>query len=340
MLGAKALLQAHQTHTRYAGQRRKMTQRERSEGVAGVNGVALPGNTDAETIDSGQSLPPCLDEPSVLSSSSVSNTIFFAGMNLDATTGLYYDTDRWYNSSLGTFITTDPAQSTDNLYAYCGNDPIDATDPTGMANTVARGSFEAPPNPCFDSAGNSGMTQAGGGGLTTSHTGSYEAPPPVVLPLIDFAQSNAIAASIDAEQQRIAALQRFYAGLPPIPSAPTQNPNDSYVSADNGQSAEPQMGTFNFQWGDRSEPTYKKVEEVNAFFDRNYEIYSYQHPIMAMGVPRGYTPYSRPGRDEFLREHGDFGAQCGLGRPRFVSPKLPRERPAINGAGTRVFAAK
>jgi RHS repeat-associated protein len=63
--------------------------------------------------------------------SSYGNTILFAGMNVDTTTGLYHDMGRWYNSSLGTFITTDPAQSTDNLYAYCGNDPIDETDPTG-----------------------------------------------------------------------------------------------------------------------------------------------------------------------------------------------------------------
>jgi RHS repeat-associated protein len=78
-------------------------------------------------------------------SSSYGNTILFAGMNLDMTTGLYYDNSRWYNSSLGTFITTDPAQSTDNLYAYCGNDPIDETDPTGMQTTTVTGAGKQRP---------------------------------------------------------------------------------------------------------------------------------------------------------------------------------------------------
>jgi RHS repeat-associated protein len=88
--------------------------------------------------------------------SSYGNTILFAGMNLDMTTGLYHDMARWYNSSLGAFITTDPAQSTDNLYAYCGNDPIDETDPTGLVRNTPVASFSAPSNPC--SAGSAGTS--------------------------------------------------------------------------------------------------------------------------------------------------------------------------------------
>jgi RHS repeat-associated protein len=63
---------------------------------------------------------------------SVQNTLLSAAMDLDATTGLYYDEARWYSTSLGTFITQDPAQADPNLYRYCGNDPTAAVDPTGL----------------------------------------------------------------------------------------------------------------------------------------------------------------------------------------------------------------
>jgi RHS repeat-associated protein len=54
-------------------------------------------------------------------------------MRLDAETGLYYDRARFYSSSLGRFLQTDPVgYAADlNLYAYVGNDPTDKTDPSG-----------------------------------------------------------------------------------------------------------------------------------------------------------------------------------------------------------------
>ena len=57
----------------------------------------------------------------------------FVGMRLDAETGLYYDRARFYSSSLGRFLQTDPVgYAADlNLYAYVGNDPTNQTDPTG-----------------------------------------------------------------------------------------------------------------------------------------------------------------------------------------------------------------
>jgi len=66
-----------------------------------------------------------------LSASTVGNTIGFASMSFDSATGLYYDEARWYSTAVSTFISRDPAQADENLYRYCGNEPIRHTDPTG-----------------------------------------------------------------------------------------------------------------------------------------------------------------------------------------------------------------
>ena len=67
--------------------------------------------------------------------SQVGNTILYAGETFDTSTGLYYDRTRYYDPQLGRFISQDPmgaAGSGNNLYAYCGDNPTDATDPSGL----------------------------------------------------------------------------------------------------------------------------------------------------------------------------------------------------------------
>jgi uncharacterized protein RhaS with RHS repeats len=58
---------------------------------------------------------------------------------------------RYYDPSVGRFISQDPAQDESNWYAYCGNNPLVATDPTGlfamesgMANILVSGGYLPP----------------------------------------------------------------------------------------------------------------------------------------------------------------------------------------------------
>ena len=69
------------------------------------------------------------------------NTILYKGMSLDATTGLYYDRARWYDPGTGTYITRDPAQADPNLYRFCGDNPINYVDPTGMKMSWSSNEF-------------------------------------------------------------------------------------------------------------------------------------------------------------------------------------------------------
>jgi RHS repeat-associated protein len=70
--------------------------------------------------------------------SAVGNTTLYASMVLDPSTGLFYDRARWYDASVSTFVSQDPAMADENLYRYCGNDPVVFTDALGLATTVER----------------------------------------------------------------------------------------------------------------------------------------------------------------------------------------------------------
>ncbi len=64
------------------------------------------------------------------------NPLLYCGEYYDAESGFIYLRNRYYDPSIGRFITEDPARNGLNWYAYCGNNPVMYTDRTGLAPTT------------------------------------------------------------------------------------------------------------------------------------------------------------------------------------------------------------
>ncbi len=65
------------------------------------------------------------------------------GCQSDADTGLVLMGHRYYDTRIGRFISQDHAKSGGNWYAYCGNNPTNKTDPSGLSDGLP-GSLGAP----------------------------------------------------------------------------------------------------------------------------------------------------------------------------------------------------
>jgi len=71
------------------------------------------------------------------SGTAIANDLLYTGRNYDYETGNYFYRARYYNPELGRFISRDPLSGAEfsqgtNLYAYCRNNFLNASDPTGM----------------------------------------------------------------------------------------------------------------------------------------------------------------------------------------------------------------
>jgi len=83
------------------------------------------------------------------------NPFRYRGYYYDVETGLYYLNTRYYDPEVGRFINMDRIDILDitrnminglNLYAYCGNNPVMFSDPTGMIRDVSSGGSNHPPS--------------------------------------------------------------------------------------------------------------------------------------------------------------------------------------------------
>ena len=64
----------------------------------------------------------------------------YCGEYQDLCSGLIYLRNRYYDPSIGRFITEDPARDGYNWYVYCSNNPIRYVDPNGLEYIVVSGS--------------------------------------------------------------------------------------------------------------------------------------------------------------------------------------------------------
>jgi RHS repeat-associated protein len=70
----------------------------------------------------------------------VNHLFMYTGSQFDSATGLYYDRARYYDASVGRFLSEDPigfAGGQANLSEYAGDDPISETDPFGTSAFTA-----------------------------------------------------------------------------------------------------------------------------------------------------------------------------------------------------------
>jgi RHS repeat-associated protein len=74
------------------------------------------------------------------STGTVPNPLRYAGYYYDGSTGLYYNWHRYYDPATMRFISADPAyRLTFDRYGYCGDNPTNMGDKTGLENIVLRG---------------------------------------------------------------------------------------------------------------------------------------------------------------------------------------------------------
>ena len=68
-----------------------------------------------------------------------------SGYQSDNDSGLKLLRHRYYDSWTGRFLSQDPAGDGDNWYAYCDNDPMDETDPSGLSSFFDPSKFGTAP---------------------------------------------------------------------------------------------------------------------------------------------------------------------------------------------------
>lgn len=74
------------------------------------------------------------ENDNILSESAIGNRILFQGREYDWDTGFYYFRARWYDPDTGRWLSKDPIGISGGLnqYVFCGNNPVNRIDPSGL----------------------------------------------------------------------------------------------------------------------------------------------------------------------------------------------------------------
>ena len=138
------------------------------------------------------------------------NSFEFTGREFDAT-GLFYYRARYYNPTLGRFISEDPigfAGGDSNLYSYVFDDPINTTDPTGeiapwLAACLGGAAFDAGWQMESNSLSGRKSVWEGVGGAAVSGCASG---------LVGFGAGKALGLVWKGAKSEVIALTKFYPG--------------------------------------------------------------------------------------------------------------------------------
>ncbi len=79
--------------------------------------------------------------PSTNQAATVDCLFGYTGRAKDSVTGLQNNGERWYDPIIAGWLSQDPIgfkSGTTNLYVYCGNNPTNATDPSGLIPAIAQ----------------------------------------------------------------------------------------------------------------------------------------------------------------------------------------------------------
>jgi RHS repeat-associated protein len=126
----------------------------------------------------------------------------FTGKDLDEDVGLYYFNARWYDPNLGRFTSEDPAKDRDNWYAYCGNNPLGRTDPTGLRTGDSSDDVTVTPSGTISvGTGKDEWPTSGSGHSSNNNTPSIQPKPKVSVPWYKSILDNAVDIVMDVYEK-------------------------------------------------------------------------------------------------------------------------------------------
>ncbi|MBI3792519.1 MAG: RHS repeat-associated core domain-containing protein [Gemmatimonadetes bacterium] len=164
-----ASLNPSREYTYYPG-----TDQPHSVLVGGVNGAKYyylyeaPGHAVGLADASGTLVNQYTYEPfgnALTATESISQPIRFSARELDATTGLYYLRARYFDPTLGRFISEDPLGSSggQNTYVYVLNNPVSLVDPSGTRPCISVNLWIVRFEFCWGDGSDEETSNAGGG---------------------------------------------------------------------------------------------------------------------------------------------------------------------------------